>query len=54
MPYSGLGSGLPRALARCPNLELVNDEKANRFIARFPRKSMAFSMNPFNGDRLTN
>ena len=39
MPYSGLGSGLPRSLARCPNLELVNDEKANRFIARFPRTS---------------
>ena len=39
MPFSGLGSGLPRSLARCPNLELVNDEKANRFITRFPRRS---------------
>jgi predicted HTH transcriptional regulator len=40
MPYSGLGSGLPRSLARCPDLELVNDEKANRFIVRFPRASV--------------
>jgi dTDP-4-dehydrorhamnose 3,5-epimerase len=37
MPYSGLGSGLPRSLARCPDMELVNDEKANRFVVRFPR-----------------
>lgn len=39
MPYSGLGSGLPRSLARCPDMKLVNDEKANRFIVCFPRKS---------------
>lgn len=39
MPYSGLGSGLPRSLARCPDMELVNDHKANRFIAYFPRTS---------------
>lgn len=38
LPYSGLGSGLPRAIRRCPNLELVNDEKANRFTARFRRE----------------
>jgi predicted HTH transcriptional regulator len=37
MPYSGLGSGLPRSLARCPDMELVNDDKANRFIVCFRR-----------------
>jgi len=37
MPYSGLGSGLPRSLARCPNMELINDHAANRFIVRLPR-----------------
>jgi predicted HTH transcriptional regulator len=39
MPYSGLGSGLPRSLARCPDLELVNDEKSNRFLVRFHRQT---------------
>jgi ATP-dependent DNA helicase RecG len=37
MPYSGLGSGLPRSLARCPDLELVNDDKSNRFTVCFRR-----------------
>jgi predicted HTH transcriptional regulator len=37
MPYSGLGSGLPRSLARCPDMELVNDEVANRFTVCFRR-----------------
>jgi predicted HTH transcriptional regulator len=37
MPYSGLGSGLPRSLVRCPDMELVNDDKANRFIVCFGR-----------------
>ncbi len=37
MPYSGLGSGLPRSLARCPDLELVNDDKSNRFMVCFRR-----------------
>jgi len=39
MPYSGLGSGLPRSLARCPDMKLVNDDKANRFIVCFCRES---------------
>jgi len=38
VPYSGLGTGLPRSLARCPDLELANDEKAMRFVVRFPRR----------------
>lgn len=37
LPYSGLGSGLPRTLSRCPAVELANDTEAGRFIVRFPR-----------------
>ncbi|MFZ4854791.1 MAG: ATP-binding protein [Desulfuromonadaceae bacterium] len=40
MPYSGLGSGLPRSLARCPDMELVNDDKANRFTVCFRRQKV--------------
>ena len=39
LPYSGLGSGLRRALANQPDLELVNDVEGEQFIVRFPRKS---------------
>jgi len=39
MPYSGLGSGLRRALANQPDLELLNDVEGEQFIARFPRKA---------------
>jgi len=39
MPYSGLGSGLRRALANQPDMELVNDVEGEQFIVRFPRKS---------------
>jgi ATP-dependent DNA helicase RecG len=38
MPYSGLGSGLRRAFANQPDLELVNDIEGEQFIVRFPRK----------------
>jgi len=38
LPYSGLGSGLRRALANQSDLELVNDVEGEQFIARFPRK----------------
>jgi predicted HTH transcriptional regulator len=41
MPYSGLGSGLPRSLARCPDMELLNDDKANRFVVSFRRRASA-------------
>ena len=37
LPYSGLGSGLRRALANQPNLELENDIDGEQFIVRFPR-----------------
>ena len=38
LPYSGLGSGLRRAFANQPDIELVNDTDGEQFIARFPRK----------------
>jgi len=38
LPYSGLGSGLRRAFANQPDMELVNDIEGEQFIARFPRK----------------
>jgi len=37
MPYSGLGSGLKRALKEQPNIELINDEKSGLFVAVIPR-----------------
>ena len=39
LPYSGLGSGLRRAFAGQPDLELENDAEGEQFIARFPRKT---------------
>jgi predicted HTH transcriptional regulator len=39
LPYSGLGSGIPRALKYCPNILLNNDLDANRFIVKIPRVS---------------
>jgi predicted HTH transcriptional regulator len=38
MPYSGLGSGVRRAYAEQPDMELVNDVDGDQFIVRFPRK----------------
>jgi len=38
LPYSGLGSGLRRAFANQPDMELVNDVEGEQFIVRFPRK----------------
>jgi predicted HTH transcriptional regulator len=38
LPYSGLGSGLCRALKSQPDMELVNDIDGEQFIVRFPRK----------------
>ena len=37
LPYSGLGSGLRRALKEQPDMELVNDVEGEQFIVRFPR-----------------
>jgi len=38
LPYSGLGSGLRRAFANQPDMELENDVSGEQFIVRFPRK----------------
>jgi len=38
LPYSGLGSGLRRAFAKQPSMELENDIEGEQFIVRFPRK----------------
>jgi predicted HTH transcriptional regulator len=40
LPYSGLGSGLRRAFASQPDIELENDVEGEQFIVRFPRKNM--------------
>jgi len=39
MPYSGLGSGIRRAYAEQPDMELVNDVEGEQFIVKFPRVS---------------
>jgi predicted HTH transcriptional regulator len=43
MPYSGLGSGLRRAFANQPDMELENDIDGELFIVRFPRKAEGFN-----------
>lgn len=40
MPYSGLGTGLPRSLVYCPDMVLLNDDKANRFIVCLKRRAI--------------
>ena len=37
MPYSGLGSGIKRAIAELPSIELINDVNGEQFIVRIPR-----------------
>jgi hypothetical protein len=37
MPYSGLGSGLRRAMEEQSNIELINDELGEQFIVKIPR-----------------
>ena len=37
LPYSGLGSGIKRALAEQPNIELINDIEGEQFIVKIPR-----------------
>ncbi|MFW6241983.1 MAG: winged helix-turn-helix transcriptional regulator, partial [Thermodesulfobacteriota bacterium] len=33
LPYRGLGSGVPRALESCPDIEFVDDREGNQFKA---------------------
>ncbi|NDP22362.1 MAG: ATP-dependent DNA helicase RecG [Paludibacter sp.] len=37
MPFSGLGSGIKRAIAEQPNIELINDVDGEQFIVIIPR-----------------
>lgn len=38
LPYRGIGTGIRRALAAVPDLELESDHDRNLFIARIPRR----------------
>ncbi len=38
LPYRGIGTGIRRALAAVPDLELESDHERNLFTARIPRK----------------
>jgi ATP-dependent DNA helicase RecG len=38
LPYRGIGTGIRRALAAVPELELESDHERNLFIARIPRR----------------
>jgi predicted HTH transcriptional regulator len=40
LPYSGLGSGLKRAIAEQPDIDIVNDIKGEQFIVSIPRISV--------------
>lgn len=37
LPYSGLGSGIKRAISEQPNIELINDIDGDQFIVKIPR-----------------
>ena len=37
LPFSGLGSGIKRALDQEPNIELINDIEGEQFIVKIPR-----------------
>jgi len=37
LPFSGLGSGIKRALEEEPNIELINDVEGEQFIVKIPR-----------------
>jgi len=39
LPFQGIGTGILRALAAVPDLELESDHGRNLFTARIPRKT---------------
>jgi predicted HTH transcriptional regulator len=39
LPFSGLGTGIKRALELHPNIELINDTEGEQFIAKIYRES---------------
>jgi ATP-dependent DNA helicase RecG len=40
LPYRGIGTGILRALATVPDLELESDQERNLFTARIPRRAV--------------
>jgi len=38
LPYSGLGSGIKRAIEEQPNIEFANDYSGNQFVVKIPRE----------------
>jgi predicted HTH transcriptional regulator len=40
IPYSGLGSGLKRAIKEQPNIEFINDVDGQQFIVKIPREAV--------------
>ena len=48
LPFSGLGSGVKRALEVEPNMELVNDVVGEQFIVKIPRPEKKFSWDNSN------
>ena len=39
LPFSGLGTGIKRALAAQPDIEFINDASSEQFIVKIPRPS---------------
>jgi hypothetical protein len=37
LPFSGLGSGLNRAIEKEPNIDLINNVEGEQFIVKIPR-----------------
>jgi ATP-dependent DNA helicase RecG len=48
LPFSGLGSGVKRALEEEPNIELINDIPGEQFIVKIPRPEKKFSWDNSN------
>ena len=40
LPYSGLGTGLKRAIKEQPDIEFVNDVEGEQFIVKIPREQI--------------
>jgi len=37
LPFTGIGSGIPRALSLLPNIVLTNDQVSEKFVVTIPR-----------------
>jgi len=45
LPYSGLGSGIKRALKEQPDIEFINDSDGEQFIVKIPRPERVVNKN---------